>query len=112
MDQLQEQELQSPLRELCLVESACAKIRILLRFRSSVIPGNPLSRHTLLMSDFCSETLGRKFDIMTDYFHMEGRIDLDDECQLVLDLNVGEPNQSLIGIPVFHYRVGYKDGKM
>ncbi|KAI9789621.1 MAG: hypothetical protein M1816_005930 [Peltula sp. TS41687] len=48
----------------------------------------------------------------TQLDELSRRIDLDEECQLVLNLNVSEPDEALAGIPVFHFRVDYKDGRM
>ena len=96
----------------CLSSMNREKSRVLLRFQSKQIPGDPLRRHSTLIDDFCSRVLGREFDYADDYFHIEGRIDLDDRCHIVLDLNVGEIDQSLSGIPIFHYVVGYENEQL
>ena len=89
------------------------KLRVLLRGRlSEEIPGKPECRPWTLTSDFCAKMLGRQYDHRIDFMHIGGNIFGNGRCQVLLDLNVGEINQPLQGIPIFHYRVGYKDGEL
>ncbi|KAI9799424.1 MAG: hypothetical protein M1825_004524 [Sarcosagium campestre] len=89
------------------------KLRVILRFNSSVVPGEPAKRPWTLAHDVCEKKLSRPFGNETDFIHIEGVPFLEDEpCYVVLDLNVGEPKQDLTKIPTVYHRVSYPDGKL
>ena len=86
------------------------RLRVLLRLKSNEIPGPLLSRPFTVMSDFYSKVLERECNWDVDYFHLGGILDEVHTCNIVLDLNVGELDQSLDDIPIAYYGVGYKEG--
>jgi hypothetical protein len=101
----------SPEQPLALrVNQDHIRLRVLLRLKSNDIPGPLLSRPFRVMSDFYEKVLDRECNWDVDYFHLGDVFNEVHTCDIVLDLNVGDLDQSLDNIPIMYFGVGYKDG--
>ena len=85
--------------------------RVVIKFLSTNVPGEPIKRHILLREAYCDQMLGRRFNKETDYDHVPGGFDEDNyQCWLVLDFNVKESPLSLDAIPLVYLKATY-DGE-
>src|SRR5438477_4513238 len=96
---------------LTLAQFRDEKVRIVLKFVDSEVPGMPYLREQTIVSKFCEEMIGRSYDWKLDFQQTQGLMG-DDLRWMVLDMNVCESDLPLNDIPHLYYRVGYEDSRL
>ncbi|OJD11273.1 hypothetical protein AJ78_07926, partial [Emergomyces pasteurianus Ep9510] len=79
--------------------------RVLLRFNSGHIPGDPIQRDKTLLDAFFEQIVGRRYLEATDYAHLPATITLPNcKCWVVIDISFSR-RTTLNTVPIFCYRV-------
>jgi hypothetical protein len=87
-----------------------SQVRVVVKFLSDNVPGEPIRRHLRLTDDFCSMVLGREFNKETDYIHIPGQFDMEhQQCWMVLDINVKKRGLETGQIPEYYFKANYGD---
>ncbi|KAI9883070.1 MAG: hypothetical protein M1823_005162 [Watsoniomyces obsoletus] len=93
------------------IEIPKTEVRVVLRFNTGKVPGNPLSRSFKIRDDFCRDVLGREFSEDHDFERVSPEVVSEGAVRayMLMDLNVETKGKDLQKIPLMFIGITYNE---